>query len=81
MTDIEDPAELLGSPIERREDPALLTGDAEYTDDIQYPRMAHMVVLRSQYAHADIERIDTIEAEVREGVFSAHALADNTTSA
>ena len=33
--------ELLGSAIERREAPSLLTGEAEYTDDIQIGR-AHV---------------------------------------
>ncbi|MFT4922523.1 MAG: carbon-monoxide dehydrogenase large subunit, partial [Haloarculaceae archaeon] len=50
-----DAADILGSAIERREDPALLTGDAEYTDDIQLAQMTHMAVKRSQHAHAKIE--------------------------
>lgn len=51
--------QILGSAVQRREDPALLTGDAQYTDDIQYPRLAHMAVVRSQHAHATITDIDT----------------------
>jgi carbon-monoxide dehydrogenase large subunit len=71
-----DPAEILGSAIERREDPALITGDAEYTDDIQYPRMTHMAVKRSQHAHAKIEEVDTSAAETMDGVVDVFTAED-----
>ncbi|WP_232686774.1 xanthine dehydrogenase family protein molybdopterin-binding subunit [Halobacterium zhouii] len=71
-----DAADILGSAIERREDPALVTGDAEYTDDIQLPNTAHMAILRSQYAHADIEDVDTSEAEEMEGVLGVYTHDD-----
>jgi len=61
-------ADILGSAIERREDPALITGDAEYTDDIQLADMAHLSVVRSRHGHARIENVDTSEAEAMEGV-------------
>jgi carbon-monoxide dehydrogenase large subunit len=63
-----DAAEILGSAIERREDPALVTGEAEYTDDIQIRDMAHMAVLRSQHGHAKINDVDTSGAEAMDGV-------------
>ena len=63
-----DAADILGSAIERREDPALLTGEGVYTDDIQRPRMAHLAILRSQYAHADVASVDVSAAEAMEGV-------------
>ncbi|AXG11256.1 xanthine dehydrogenase family protein molybdopterin-binding subunit [Haloplanus rubicundus] len=63
-----DAADILGSAIERREDPALLTGDAEYTDDIELPNMVHVAIKRSQHAHARIDGIDTSDAEALEGV-------------
>jgi carbon-monoxide dehydrogenase large subunit len=71
-----DPAEILGSAIERREDPALITGDAEYTDDIQIPRMTHMTVKRSQHAHARIENVDTSAAEAMDGVVDVFTAED-----
>ena len=71
-----DAADILGSAIERREDPALLTGDAEYTDDIQLPRMAHVAIKRSQHAHARIESIDTSAAEEMEGVVDVFTAED-----
>jgi carbon-monoxide dehydrogenase large subunit len=71
-----DPAEILGSAIERREDPALITGDAEYTDDIQIPRMTHMAVKRSQHAHAKIESVDTSGAEAMDDVVAVFTAED-----
>jgi len=71
-----DAADILGSAVERREDPSLLTGDAEYTDDIQLPEMAHMAILRSQHAHARIEGIDTAAAEDSEGVVAVYTAED-----
>jgi carbon-monoxide dehydrogenase large subunit len=71
-----DAADILGSAIERREDPALITGDAEYTDDIRLRDMAHMAVLRSQHAHARIEDVDTSEAEAMEGVLGVYTYED-----
>ncbi|WP_313691853.1 xanthine dehydrogenase family protein molybdopterin-binding subunit [Halorarum halobium] len=69
-------ADILGSAIERREDPALITGNAEYTDDIQLPEMAHMAVVRSQYGHARIEDVDTSAAEAMDGVIGAYTHDD-----
>jgi carbon-monoxide dehydrogenase large subunit len=71
-----DAADILGSAIERREDPALLTGDAEYTDDIELPRMAHVAIKRSQHAHARIDGIDTSEAEALDGVIEVFTAED-----
>ncbi|PSQ03056.1 carbon monoxide dehydrogenase [Halobacteriales archaeon QS_4_69_31] len=71
-----DAADILGSAIERQEDPSLLTGEAEYTDDIQLPEMTHMAMLRSQYAHARLADIDTSEAEEMEGVVAVFTAED-----
>ena len=38
----------------RKEDPALLTGEARYTDDLVIPGALHLAVVRSPYAHARI---------------------------
>jgi len=71
-----DAEAVLGSAVERREDPALITGEAEYTDDIQRPGMTHMAVLRSQYGHAEIEGIDTSAAEEIDGVLGVYTADD-----
>ncbi|MFC3477916.1 xanthine dehydrogenase family protein molybdopterin-binding subunit [Halobacterium litoreum] len=71
-----DAADILGSAIERREDPALITGNAEYTDDIELPNTAHAAILRSQYAHATIEDVDTSDAETMDGVVGVYTHDD-----
>jgi len=48
---------VFGSSVKRREDPRLITGHAQYTDDFKLPGMAHLAVVRSPYAHAKIRSI------------------------
>ena len=60
----------IGAAIKRLEDPALITGRAKYTDDLQLPNMAYVAILRSPYAHARIKRIDTSKAAAMEGVIA-----------
>ena len=69
-------ADILGSAIERREDPALITGDAEYTDDLQPANLVHMAVARSRFGHARIEGVDTSEAEAMDGVVGVYTHDD-----
>jgi carbon-monoxide dehydrogenase large subunit len=69
-------ADILGSAIERREDPALITGTAEYTDDIRFPNTAHMTVVRSRYGNARVESVDTSEAEEMPGVIGVYTHED-----
>ncbi|MFB6298520.1 MAG: xanthine dehydrogenase family protein molybdopterin-binding subunit [Salinirussus sp.] len=71
-----DSDEVFGEPVERREDPALLTGEVQYTDDVQAPDMAHVAILRSQHAHAVIEEIDTSDAEAMDGVETVFTAED-----
>ena len=58
----------VGGSVPRKEDAALLTGRAGYTDDIRLPGMLHMDILRSPYAHARIQSIDVSRALERPGV-------------
>ena len=60
----------IGQPVRRKEDARLLTGGGTYTDDIDRPGQAHMVVLRSPHAHARILTIDTAEAAAAPGVLA-----------
>jgi carbon-monoxide dehydrogenase large subunit len=69
-------AQVFGSGIRRREDPRLITGTAAYTDDLVLPRMAHMAILRSPYAHARIKSIDTTRAGQAPGVVAVFTGAD-----
>jgi aerobic carbon-monoxide dehydrogenase large subunit len=47
----------------RKEDARFLRGKGNYIDDIQLPGMLHAAILRSPYAHARINSIDTSAAE------------------
>lgn len=58
----------IGKSVKRIEDKRFTTGKGRYTDDIVLPGMTHAFMLRSPYAHARINRIDTSEAEAMEGV-------------
>ncbi len=69
-------SELLGAPLRRRRDPDLITGEAEYTDDIQHPDTVHMAVVRSQYGHARIESVDTSVAEDSDDVLAVYTHED-----
>lgn len=55
-------SKLIGSRVKRKEDPRLITGEGKYTDDVMLPGMAYFAVLRSPYAHARINGIDTSAA-------------------
>jgi aerobic carbon-monoxide dehydrogenase large subunit len=58
----------MGSSVLRKEDPALLTGQADFADDIRLPGMLHFALVRSPHAHARIRSIDVSAAKERPGV-------------
>jgi aerobic carbon-monoxide dehydrogenase large subunit len=61
-------ARWFGTPVKRREDPKLMTGSAQFIDDIHLPETLHLAVVRSPYAHARILSIDSSAAEAMPGV-------------
>jgi carbon-monoxide dehydrogenase large subunit len=63
-------APVVGKAIRRKEDPRFIQGKGNYIDDIRLPRMAHMAIVRSPYAHARIVRIDTAAALAVPGVLA-----------
>jgi len=65
-----------GQRITRNEDPALLTGQALFTDDVHLPGMLHVAFKRSDYAHARILSIDASFAKQRPGVIAVYEAAD-----
>ncbi|HEU5140366.1 MAG TPA: molybdopterin cofactor-binding domain-containing protein, partial [Bacillales bacterium] len=69
-------ANVFGTPLKRREDPRLITGNGNYTDDIQLPGMLFAAVLRSPHAHARIKRIDVSAAREAEGVAAVYTGQD-----
>ena len=48
----------IGASVLRKEDRRFLTGKGRYTDDINLPGQLHAHILRSQVAHATLERVD-----------------------
>lgn len=67
----------IGASVKRMEDPRLLRGEAAFVDDLRFPGMLHMAVLRSPYAHARLLSVDVTAALQQPGVadaFSAAAL-------
>jgi carbon-monoxide dehydrogenase large subunit len=69
----------MGNSVPRKEDPAFLTGHANWTDNIKLPGMLHMALLRSPHAHAKITTIDVSAAREQPGVvavFTGEELAD-----
>ena len=77
MTVTDDrPSAVLGTRLLRREDPALLTGEAKYTNDLHLPGALHLAVLRSPYAHARIVSVDVSAAKSAPGVVAAYTGAD-----
>ena len=79
MTVIDDrPATVLGSRMLRREDPALLTGEAKYTNDLNLPGALHLALARSPYANARILSVDLSAALASPGVVAAYSGADLT---
>lgn len=59
---------VVGKAVKRKEDPRLITGEARYLEDISLPGMAHIAILRSPHAHANIVSIDTDRAAAVPGV-------------
>jgi aerobic carbon-monoxide dehydrogenase large subunit len=68
--------DVLGAPITRREDLRFITGKGRYLDDIQLAGAAHMAILRSPYAHANIRSVDTNAARAMPGVLAVFTGAD-----
>jgi carbon-monoxide dehydrogenase large subunit len=73
------PEKYVGGGVPRKEDPALVTGQATWTDNIKLPGMLHASLLRSPFAHANITNIDVSAAKEQSGVvavFTGEDLAD-----
>ncbi len=58
----------LGRSVKRVEDARFIAGRGNYIEDIKLPNMLHMAILRSPFAHAKINSIDTSAATELPGV-------------
>lgn len=65
-----------GARVRRSEDRYLLTGQAQFTDDVHLPGMAYAAFKRSIYAHARILRVDVEAARAMPGVIAVYTAAD-----
>jgi carbon-monoxide dehydrogenase large subunit len=66
----------VGQPRLRKEDARLVTGRTHWTDNIRLPGMVHLAILRSPYAHARINSVDTSAARSRPNVIAVYSGAD-----
>ena len=70
------PERYMGGGLARKEDPNLVTGKANWTDNIKLPGMLHVALLRSPLAHAKITNLDVSAALEQPGVVAAYTGAD-----
>jgi len=71
---------LIGKRVLRNEDPRLLTGQAQFVDDVEIPGLLHAAFLRSDHAHARLLGMDVSTARQRPGVvavFTAEDMGDD----
>jgi aerobic carbon-monoxide dehydrogenase large subunit len=66
----------IGREVLRKEDPELLTGQANYIDNHTLPGMVWMAMVRPPYVHATINAIDTSAAKAMPGVVGVYTAAD-----
>ena len=69
-------AKLFGARVKRLEDPALLTGRGQFTDDIRLDDAVHAVFVRSPHPHARFTAIDKSAAAAMPGVHAVLTLQD-----
>src|SRR5919202_4970315 len=66
----------IGKRVKRTEDPRLIRGLAHYVDDITLPGTLHVSFVRSIYAHAKINSVDTSAALAAPGVVAVYTGQD-----
>src|ERR1700758_2276323 len=67
---LDRPNSYIGKTVPRPNLDRLLQGRGQYVSDIELPRMAHVVFLRSPHAHAKINGIDATSARRIPGVIA-----------
>lgn len=69
-------APFFGRRVLRNEDEVLLTGRAQFVDDVQLPGMLHVAFWRSDFAHARIRSVDVERAQEHPGVVAVYVADD-----
>jgi len=59
---------LIGTPFRRVDGRAKVTGQTRFADDLSFPRMVHVKLVRSTVPHAHVKRIDCAAAQNMPGV-------------
>jgi carbon-monoxide dehydrogenase large subunit len=67
---------IVGASVKRTEDPRLLTGLGNYTDDRQVARVLHVAFRRSDQSHARIRAIDRNAARAAPGILAVLTAED-----
>ena len=62
------PRHSVGVRMKRKEDPRFIQGKGNYVDDLSFPGMLYLSLVRSTYPHAEIKSIDISEAMKVPGV-------------
>jgi carbon-monoxide dehydrogenase large subunit len=68
VTAAEAPEKMVGKALKRREDPRLISGAANFFDDVRLPGMLYTALVRSPHAHATIADIDIDPARSLPGI-------------
>src|SRR5690349_18849832 len=76
LLEVPAPGRVLGRPVLRSEDRALLTGAARYIDDVPCEGALHGVFVRSPLAHALVQSVDAADARAMPGVVGVFAAGD-----
>jgi carbon-monoxide dehydrogenase large subunit len=76
LLEVPAPGRVLGRPVLRSEDRALLTGAARYLDDLPCQGALHGVFVRSPVAHALVRSVDVDEARAMPGVAGVFTAED-----
>ncbi len=63
-------AKHLGARVKRLEDPSLLSGRGRFVDDLKVANALHACFVRSTYAHAKIQSVDSTAALAMPGVYA-----------
>jgi len=67
---------MFGARHKRNEDPRLLTGQAQFVDDVRLPDALHVAFKRSDYAHARLLNVEVAAARAMPGVVAVYTAAD-----
>src|SRR5881296_2268433 len=70
LSALDRPNSYIGRSVPRPNLARLTQGRAQYVSDVTLPRMAHVAFVRSPYAHARIQAIDTAAAKEASGVIA-----------